>query len=95
MFILTWIGIGIATGVLARRPIIRSGRAILLDVSLGVVGAVCSGWLIETSRGVEDSRPTPSSPRVLPHRGARPSSYQVKTLAYPRPTAIRLGTRRR
>lgn len=61
MFILAWIGIGIATGVLARRPIKRSGRAILLDVSLGVVGAVCSGWLIETSRGVEDSRPTPSS----------------------------------
>ena len=61
MFILAWIGIGIAAGVLARRPIKRSGRAILLDVCLGAVGAVCSGWLIETSRGVEDSRPTPSS----------------------------------
>ena len=61
MSILAWIGIGIAAGVLARMPIKRSGHAVLLDVGLGAVGAVSSGWLFDAFRGAGDSRLTPGS----------------------------------
>lgn len=53
MLVLAWICIGIVTGILGNRPIRRPMRAILLDVFLGIVGAVMSGWLVSTFRGGE------------------------------------------
>ena len=43
MSILAWAAIGIAVGILGRMPIKRSWRAVLLDVGLGIVGAISLG----------------------------------------------------
>lgn len=45
---------------MGRAPIKRSWRALLLDVSLGIVGAISFGWLFVMFRLAGDSRPTPA-----------------------------------
>jgi uncharacterized membrane protein YeaQ/YmgE (transglycosylase-associated protein family) len=51
MAFLAWILLGVVAGIVARAPIRRSGRDLLIDVTLGVIGAVSGGWLSNTPRG--------------------------------------------
>lgn len=60
MSILAWTAIGIAVGILGRMPIKRSWCAVLIDVGLGIVGAISLGWLFVMFRLAGDSRPTPA-----------------------------------
>ena len=43
-----WIVLGLITGFVGSRIINRTGEGKLLDILLGVVGAILAGWLFNT-----------------------------------------------
>jgi uncharacterized membrane protein YeaQ/YmgE (transglycosylase-associated protein family) len=45
MSILAWIVLGLVAGFIGSKIINRSGEGLLLDIVLGVVGAIVGGWL--------------------------------------------------
>jgi uncharacterized membrane protein YeaQ/YmgE (transglycosylase-associated protein family) len=45
MSILTWIILGLIAGFLASLIVNRSGEGVLLDIVLGIIGAVVGGWI--------------------------------------------------
>ncbi len=45
MSILAWIALGIVAGFIASKLINKSGGGLVIDLVLGVVGAVVGGWL--------------------------------------------------
>ena len=45
MSILAWIILGLIAGFLGSKIVNKSGEGILLDIVLGIVGAVVGGWL--------------------------------------------------
>lgn len=45
MSILAWIVLGIVAGFIASKIVNRQGEGLLLDLGLGIVGAVVGGWL--------------------------------------------------
>jgi len=45
MTLLAWIGLGLIAGFIGSKIVNRTGEGILLDILLGVVGAVVGGWL--------------------------------------------------
>ena len=45
MSILGWIILGLIAGWIASKIVNRTGEGILMDIVLGVVGAVVGGWL--------------------------------------------------
>lgn len=45
MSIIAWIVLGLIAGFTASKLINKSGEGLLLDIGLGVVGAVVGGWL--------------------------------------------------
>ena len=45
MHYLYWIIIGILAGFIASKIVNRTGEGILLDLVIGIVGAVIGGWL--------------------------------------------------
>lgn len=45
MSILAWIILGIVAGFIASKLINKSGSGLVIDLVLGVVGAVVGGWL--------------------------------------------------
>ena len=45
MSIIAWIVLGLISGFVASKIINKTGEGLLLDVVLGVVGAVVGGWL--------------------------------------------------
>jgi len=45
MSFLTWIVLGLLAGFIASKIVNREGSGIMLDIVLGVVGAVVGGWL--------------------------------------------------
>jgi uncharacterized membrane protein YeaQ/YmgE (transglycosylase-associated protein family) len=45
MGILAWIVLGLISGFVASKIVNKSGEGILLDIVLGIVGAVVGGWL--------------------------------------------------
>jgi uncharacterized membrane protein YeaQ/YmgE (transglycosylase-associated protein family) len=45
MSILAWIVLGLISGFIASKIVNRSGEGALLDIVLGIVGAVVGGWL--------------------------------------------------
>jgi uncharacterized membrane protein YeaQ/YmgE (transglycosylase-associated protein family) len=45
MSILTWIVLGLIAGFIASNILNRSGQGLLLDIVLGIVGAVVGGFL--------------------------------------------------
>lgn len=51
MSILSWILLGLVAGFLGSRIVNRRGQGILLDILLGIAGAVVGGWLFETFGG--------------------------------------------
>jgi uncharacterized membrane protein YeaQ/YmgE (transglycosylase-associated protein family) len=48
MPILTWVFLGLISGFLGSKIVNRTGEGVLLDIVLGVVGAVVGGWLFNT-----------------------------------------------
>jgi uncharacterized membrane protein YeaQ/YmgE (transglycosylase-associated protein family) len=48
MSLLTWIILGLIAGFIASKLINRTGEGVILDIVLGVVGAVVGGWLFNT-----------------------------------------------
>jgi uncharacterized membrane protein YeaQ/YmgE (transglycosylase-associated protein family) len=45
MTLLAWIGLGLIAGFIGSKIVNRTGEGILLDILLGVIGAVIGGWL--------------------------------------------------
>jgi uncharacterized membrane protein YeaQ/YmgE (transglycosylase-associated protein family) len=48
MSILAWIILGLISGLVASKIINKTGEGVLLDIVLGIVGAVVGGWLFST-----------------------------------------------
>lgn len=48
MSILAWIVLGLIAGFLGSKLVNNSGEGMMLDILLGVVGAVIGGWLFNT-----------------------------------------------
>ena len=48
MSILAWIILGLISGFIASKIINKTGEGVLLDIVLGIVGAVVGGWLFST-----------------------------------------------
>jgi uncharacterized membrane protein YeaQ/YmgE (transglycosylase-associated protein family) len=48
MTLLIWIVLGLVSGFIANKTINRSGRGLVLDLALGVVGAFVGGWFFNT-----------------------------------------------
>ena len=45
MSILAWIVLGLIAGFIGSKIVNKSGEGVILDVLLGIVGAVLGGWL--------------------------------------------------
>ena len=45
MSILAWIVLGLISGFIASKIVNKTGEGILLDIVLGIIGAVVGGWL--------------------------------------------------
>lgn len=45
MSIIAWIVLGLIAGFIASKIVNKSGEGLVLDIVLGVVGAVVGGWL--------------------------------------------------
>jgi uncharacterized membrane protein YeaQ/YmgE (transglycosylase-associated protein family) len=48
MSILGWIILGLISGFIASKIVNKSGEGAILDIVLGIVGAVVGGWLFHT-----------------------------------------------
>ena len=48
MSFLAWIVLGLVAGFIGSKIVNKSGEGILLDIVLGIVGAVVGGWLFNT-----------------------------------------------
>jgi uncharacterized membrane protein YeaQ/YmgE (transglycosylase-associated protein family) len=51
MSVLGWIVLGLIAGFIASKIVNRSGQGFLLDIALGIVGAVIGGFLFTTLAG--------------------------------------------
>jgi uncharacterized membrane protein YeaQ/YmgE (transglycosylase-associated protein family) len=45
MSILAWIVLGLIAGFIGSKIVNKSGEGLLLDIILGIVGAIVGGWL--------------------------------------------------
>lgn len=48
MSILAWIVLGLLAGFIGSKIVNKSGEGFLLDIVLGIVGAIAGGWLFNT-----------------------------------------------
>jgi uncharacterized membrane protein YeaQ/YmgE (transglycosylase-associated protein family) len=48
MSFIAWIVLGLVAGFIASKIVIKSGEGMILDIVLGVVGAVVGGYLFQT-----------------------------------------------
>jgi uncharacterized membrane protein YeaQ/YmgE (transglycosylase-associated protein family) len=48
MSFLAWIVLGLLAGFIASKIVNKQGEGVLLDIILGIVGAVAGGWLFNT-----------------------------------------------
>jgi uncharacterized membrane protein YeaQ/YmgE (transglycosylase-associated protein family) len=48
MSIIAWIVLGLIAGFIASKIVNKSGEGVLLDIILGIVGAVLGGYLFQT-----------------------------------------------
>jgi uncharacterized membrane protein YeaQ/YmgE (transglycosylase-associated protein family) len=48
MSLLAWIILGLIAGFVASKLINRTGEGVVLDILLGIVGAVVGGWVFNT-----------------------------------------------
>ena len=47
MSFIAWIVLGLVAGFIASKIVSKSGRGLSLDILLGVVGAVCGGYIYQ------------------------------------------------
>jgi len=45
MSLLSWMILGLVAGFLASRMVDKTGKGLVLDVVLGIVGAIAGGWV--------------------------------------------------
>jgi len=48
MSLIAWIVLGLISGFIASKLVNRTGEGVILDIVLGIVGAVIGGWLFNT-----------------------------------------------
>ena len=48
MSILAWLVLGLISGFIASKLVNKTGEGILVDIVLGIVGAVVGGWLFNS-----------------------------------------------
>jgi uncharacterized membrane protein YeaQ/YmgE (transglycosylase-associated protein family) len=48
MLVLAWIVLGLMAGFIASKIVNKSGEGVVMDIVLGIVGAVVGGWLFNT-----------------------------------------------
>ena len=48
MSFLAWIVLGLISGFIASKIVNKSGKGLLMDFVLGIVGAVVGGWIFNT-----------------------------------------------
>ena len=48
MSFLAWIVLGLVAGFIGSKMVNKTGEGILLDIVLGIVGAIVGGWLFNT-----------------------------------------------
>lgn len=48
MSILAWIVLGLISGFIASKLVNKTGEGVIMDIVLGIVGAVVGGWLFTT-----------------------------------------------
>lgn len=48
MSVLAWVVLGLISGFIASKIVNKTGEGVLLDIVLGIVGAVVGGWLFNT-----------------------------------------------
>ena len=48
MSFLAWIVLGLIAGFIASKIVNKAGEGVVLDIILGIVGAVVGGWLFNT-----------------------------------------------
>jgi uncharacterized membrane protein YeaQ/YmgE (transglycosylase-associated protein family) len=48
MSVLAWIVLGLISGFIASKIVNRTGEGVVMDIVLGIVGAVVGGWLFNT-----------------------------------------------
>jgi uncharacterized membrane protein YeaQ/YmgE (transglycosylase-associated protein family) len=48
MSFLTWIILGLVAGFIGSKIVNKAGEGLLIDIVLGIVGAVIGGWLFST-----------------------------------------------
>jgi uncharacterized membrane protein YeaQ/YmgE (transglycosylase-associated protein family) len=48
MSFLAWIVLGLLAGFIGSKIVNKSGEGLLLDIVLGIIGAVVGGWLFNT-----------------------------------------------
>jgi uncharacterized membrane protein YeaQ/YmgE (transglycosylase-associated protein family) len=51
MSIIAWIVLGLIAGFIASKIVNRHGQGMLLDIVLGIVGAVIGGWIMAAVGG--------------------------------------------
>lgn len=52
MGIIAWIVLGLIAGFIASKIVNRQGEGILLDIVLGIVGAILGGWIMTSFGGM-------------------------------------------
>lgn len=45
MSILAWMVLGLVAGIVASKLVNKTGEGLLMDIALGIVGALAGGWL--------------------------------------------------
>ena len=48
MSFLAWIILGLIAGFIASKIVNKSGEGVIMDIVLGIIGAVVGGWLFNT-----------------------------------------------
>ncbi|HWI28225.1 MAG TPA: GlsB/YeaQ/YmgE family stress response membrane protein [Stellaceae bacterium] len=51
MSIIAWIILGLIAGFIASKIVNRQGQGVLLDILLGIVGAIVGGWIMAVLGG--------------------------------------------
>jgi uncharacterized membrane protein YeaQ/YmgE (transglycosylase-associated protein family) len=52
MSIIAWIFLGLIAGFIASKVVNRHGEGMLLDIVLGIVGAIVGGWIMTAVGGL-------------------------------------------
>jgi len=48
MSFLAWVALGLVAGFIGSKIVNKAGEGVLLDIVLGIIGAVLGGWLFST-----------------------------------------------